>query len=399
MHIVLATLAHTVCILRFTRMRSMRRVAIFYSNDVTMDLVLHGIDGFCRTHTHWIVRSQLHPPQTQAEVNELLDWHPEGLLAVATLPAPLTKLGLPWVSLRQQQSQHAVIIDEKAIGEMAADHASGLGAATCLYLIPENEPLTSGWQIERRTGFSEGLAKRGIKSMPLHYYPQDGHITPKAFLLDQLKVVRLPCVIFCGNDWFAIQLLELIREAGFQVPGDFAIIGADDLPRSATMSIPLSTVCVPHAEIGHRGAQLLDDIMAGKVVRPHIESVSPVKFCARASTESVAVDDLEVYAVVRFIRSNAGESFTVEDAISVSNLGRRSLEQKFRKSLGHSILDEIHHARIARAQHLLSETSDTVAGIALQCGFKDAAHFSLVFKKISKATPRTWRQEAARKKR
>ncbi len=378
-------------------MRSIRRVAIFHSNDLTMGLVIQGIDDFCRTHTQWIIRSQQHPPQTQTEFQDLIDWHPEGLLAVETLPAALTKLGLPWVSLRQRQSQHAVIIDEKAIGEMAADHASGLGAATCMYLIHEKIHRNEDWEPERIVGFQRGLAKRGIKSVPLNFYPADSYTSPNQYMLEQLKAVRHPCVIFCGNDWFATYLLEMVLEAGFQVPGDFAIIGADDLPRSASMPIPLSTVCVPHAEVGRRGAQLLDDVMSGKIVHPHIETVRPDTFCARASTENIGVCDPEVYAVVRFIRSNAGESFTVEDAIAASNLGRRSLEKKFRNTLGHSILDEIHQARIGRAQHLLSDTLDSVADIALQCGFKDATHFSMVFKKISLVTPRSWRSEAQRK--
>ena len=191
-------------------------------------------------------------------------------------------------------------------------------------------------------------------------------------------------------------MLDLLREEGLKIPGDFSIIGADDHPRSATLPIPLSTVRVPHREVGLRGAQLLEDIMEGKIDQPQVVVIPPTTFSSRTSTEIIEIHDADVYAVMRFIRRNAGESYAVADAISVSDLGRRSLEQNFRTILGHSILEEIHRARISRAQHLLSETSDSIAYVAMQCGFKDASHFSLFFKKIVKVTPRVWRSNAQR---
>lgn len=75
-----------------------------------------------------------------------------------------------------------------------------------------------------------------------------------------------PDAIVCGNDVIAFGALAAARAAGRRVPDDVAITGVDDLPISAEMDPPLTTVRIPAEEMGRRAAAEL--IAAIKDERP-----------------------------------------------------------------------------------------------------------------------------------
>lgn len=63
-----------------------------------------------------------------------------------------------------------------------------------------------------------------------------------------------PDAIVCGNDVIAFGVLSAARAAGLRVPDDIAITGVDDLPISAEVDPPLTTVRIPAEEMGRRAA-------------------------------------------------------------------------------------------------------------------------------------------------
>ncbi|WP_029032012.1 LacI family DNA-binding transcriptional regulator [Salinarimonas rosea] len=75
-----------------------------------------------------------------------------------------------------------------------------------------------------------------------------------------------PDAVVCGNDVIALGALAAARAAGLGVPDDVAITGVDDLPISAEMDPPLTTVRIPAEEMGRRAAAEL--IAAIKEDRP-----------------------------------------------------------------------------------------------------------------------------------
>ncbi len=66
-----------------------------------------------------------------------------------------------------------------------------------------------------------------------------------------------PTVVFCGNDVLAIGALRRARQMGLKVPEDISITGFDDLELAQIAYPPLTTVHVPHREMGRRAALAL----------------------------------------------------------------------------------------------------------------------------------------------
>jgi LacI family transcriptional regulator len=66
-----------------------------------------------------------------------------------------------------------------------------------------------------------------------------------------------PTVVFCGNDVLAVGALRRAAKLGLNVPGDVSITGFDDLELAQIAQPPLTTVHVPHREMGRRAALAL----------------------------------------------------------------------------------------------------------------------------------------------
>ena len=68
------------------------------------------------------------------------------------------------------------------------------------------------------------------------------------------------CVI-AGNDIIAIDLMQMLRGAGVDVPTDVSIIGFDDIGWSELVTPPLTTIRLPKRDIGEKSLDLLCDLL------------------------------------------------------------------------------------------------------------------------------------------
>lgn len=62
---------------------------------------------------------------------------------------------------------------------------------------------------------------------------------------------------FCGNDHIAISVMQALRSQGHSVPGQYSVIGIDDIAIAQHSNPPLTTMRVERAELGRIGVQLL----------------------------------------------------------------------------------------------------------------------------------------------
>ena len=60
---------------------------------------------------------------------------------------------------------------------------------------------------------------------------------------------------FADNDHIAIGAIRALKEAGYQIPEDVAVVGFDDLPLCEYLTPPLSTVEVPKQYMGEVAAR------------------------------------------------------------------------------------------------------------------------------------------------
>lgn len=62
---------------------------------------------------------------------------------------------------------------------------------------------------------------------------------------------------FCMNDFIAVGVLEAVTEMGLRVPGDFAIVGFDDLPCALMANPRLATMRVARVALGREAIGLM----------------------------------------------------------------------------------------------------------------------------------------------
>lgn len=72
-----------------------------------------------------------------------------------------------------------------------------------------------------------------------------------------------PTAVICGNDVLAVGALQRARQLGLSVPRDVSITGFDDIELATVVDPALTTVHVPHRDMGRAAARLLVDMVGG----------------------------------------------------------------------------------------------------------------------------------------
>jgi LacI family transcriptional regulator len=90
-----------------------------------------------------------------------------------------------------------------------------------------------------------------------------------------------PTAIFAGNDLSAISTLDVAREMGIAVPDDLSVIGFDNVPESALVNPPLTTIRQPLQRMGAEALRLLVDLIGGVERDTHIRL--PTELVIRSS--------------------------------------------------------------------------------------------------------------------
>ncbi|MFD6752530.1 MULTISPECIES: LacI family DNA-binding transcriptional regulator [Micromonospora] len=94
-----------------------------------------------------------------------------------------------------------------------------------------------------------------------------------------------PTAVFAGNDLSAISTINVARNMGLSVPDDLSVIGFDNVPESALVNPPLTTIMQPIQRMGAEALRLLVDLIAGVERDIHIRL--PTELVVRASCRAV----------------------------------------------------------------------------------------------------------------
>ena len=201
-----------------------------------------------------------------------------------------------------------------------------------------------------------------------------------------------PLGLFACNDDRGRQVLEACRIGELSVPGNVAVIGVDNDEMFCDLADPpLSSVALNAETAGYRAAELLDMMMRGRACSPRHVLVEAIGVVTRHSTNVIAVEDEEVSAALQFIRQEQGCGISVDSVADAVAVSRRSLERRFRETIGRTILEEIRLARIERAKRLLLETKYPISKVAQLAGFGSTGRFVQFFHDRVGRTPRKFR--------
>lgn len=98
-----------------------------------------------------------------------------------------------------------------------------------------------------------------------------------------------------------------------------------------------------------------------------------------------------IKAVKSYIDENLSEDLTIAGIADKVNLHPNYLERLFKKAEGEPLLNYVNHQRILKAAYLLRSTNWAIEDVAYEVGFNNRQHFSKMFNRFLKMTPREYR--------
>ena len=297
---------------------------------------------------------------------------------------------------REVPGQINVITDSETIGRLAADHLLKCGFrrfAYCGY-------ADSSWSEERQVSFTRRIKAAGFDAC-VHWLP--GSETRRLVrgwrraFENWLKSQPKPLGLMACNDDLGLEVMDACRASGLRVPDEVAVIGADNDEVVCGLSDPpLSSVAICFERAGYESAGVLSRMMRGDKQTPSRIVVRASHVVPRRSTDIIAVEDANLAKALAFIRDHARKDMSVSEVARVAGVSRRALENRFRKLLNRSPLDEIRQTRANQIARLLVETELPVSQIAEATGFEDVRHVARYFRIVRGISPLVYRRTFVR---
>ncbi len=172
----------------------------------------------------------------------------------------------------------SVVPAERRGGETATWALLEQGHRKIAFIAGESWMDASG---QRQEGFARAMRAAGLVIDPA--LMREGNFLPSGGRAATLSLMRSgprPDAIFCANDLMAVGCYEALKELG-ERPGDtIAVMGYDDQEIAQHLSPALSTVVLPHREMGQWATSLL---LQGKAEDPPAQERMECPLVLRAS--------------------------------------------------------------------------------------------------------------------
>ncbi len=153
-----------------------------------------------------------------------------------------------------------VRVESRPGAALAVRHLADHG---CRRIGLVNGPVDTVPGRERFRGYQDGLRESDLEDDPDLVAVTDFTVADGAKAARRLlRQRRRPDGIFAANDLMALGVLQAVREAGLDVPGDVAVVGMDDTELATTAWPPLTSVSLDAHERGRMAADLLLDRLA-----------------------------------------------------------------------------------------------------------------------------------------
>lgn len=124
----------------------------------------------------------------------------------------------------------------------------------------------------------------------------------------------------------------------------------------------------------------------------NVETKEIPKDTALPTEYAHSVDDPIIFKALQMIWNHSYRHFRVSDLIQGLPVTRRTLERKFKQTLGYSIGTEVTRCRRERAKHLLTNTTLPIKHISFSVGFSGTDRMGKVFQHDLGMTPSQYRK-------
>ena len=343
-----------------------------------------GIARYSRLNGPWSFYKE--PIDLKSSIPHLTNWKPDGIIMRDSLVTKeLLKLKIPTIlaihDSRYPKDLPVIKTDSYSIAEMASKHLLEKGLKNFAFCGFDEYD----WSKERGSWFTKFNSEAGYQTrtyLPPRRIKKDDWENEQQHVSEWIKTLPKPVGIFACNDDRGQHILEVCKVINLKVPEDVAVIGVDNDPMICDIGDPpLTSIALNVEAAGFEAAKLLDHLINKKKTAGRQIMVTPSHIVQRQSSEILAVDDAEVAAAISYIRKNVKNKIRVNDVVRITSVGRRTLENKFRKIIHRSIHKEIQQVRVESISKLLIETNMPISQITSLFEFTDIEHISRYFKK------------------
>ena len=156
-----------------------------------------------------------------------------------------------------------IVIDNRKAAYDATTHLIMQGCKNIVHItaIPKRNVY-----VDRLRGYKDALEDNGIafKNDNLIF----GDLSQEAGVAaaETIKSMKQkPDGVFASNDYCAVGCMQILKQAGYKIPGDIAFVGFNNDPVSTVIEPNLTTVNYPGYQMGQVAAQNLIDHLNGAV--------------------------------------------------------------------------------------------------------------------------------------
>jgi LacI family transcriptional regulator len=237
-----------------------------------------------------IVNTDNDPGRELAQIESLRSRQVEGLIvATALIDHPLlVKLhreGVKMVMVNRRTEGINVpsITPDDATGiSLAVEHLAELGHRRIVHLAG---PQTTSTGVVRARSFRNTVRELGLDNDPdlvttCEFWNEEDGARALRGLLD--RGIDFTAVV-AGNDLIALGCYDVFAERGIVCPDDVSVVGFNDMPFLDKLRPPLTSVAVPHHQIGVEAARMLLETI-DEPDRPARSVLLPLTLRVRGST-------------------------------------------------------------------------------------------------------------------
>lgn len=243
---------------------------------------ISGVDDVAYSRGYHVMIYQSHESyeRERIDVRHIADRRADGLIvSVASQSVnhahfgELQERGIPIVFFDRASDKvqtHKVLVDDYEGAFRGTEHLIAQG---CRRIAHISGPMNLTISRNRYEGYKEALLRHGLPIrdewvVSAEYSQGEG--TDRAYQLMALR--ERPDAIFAASDRIGIGVHWALRQLGYRMPDDVALLGFSDLGIAALLDPPLSSVAQPSFEMGRQAAELLLDLIENKSTPPSYET-------------------------------------------------------------------------------------------------------------------------------
>jgi LacI family transcriptional regulator len=176
----------------------------------------------------------------------------------------------------------SAVADDREGARQAVAHLVALGHRRIAHLAGPQEISTGRGRLE---GFEAAMAHAGLEVDPELVRFARAFTEPEgARVCDELVGGGADfTAVVAGNDLLALGCYDVLERRGLECPRDLSVVGFNDMPFADRFHPPLTTVHIPHYELGAAAADLLLERLADPAAPPRTLEVD-TRLVVRGST-------------------------------------------------------------------------------------------------------------------